>query len=51
LYLLLLLHNAIKMVNSLSDVVLTLLLLTGSAMDTEWIDREFFQPLYKIMML
>lgn len=48
---LLLLYNAMKMVNSLSDILFTLLLLLESVVDTEWIDVELFQPLYKITML
>lgn len=47
----LLLYNAMKMVNSLSDMLFTLLLLLESVVDTEWIDVELFQPLYKITML
>lgn len=40
-----------KMVNNLSDMVSTPLLLLGSVVDTEWIDKEHFQPFYKIIML
>lgn len=39
------------MVNNLSDMLSTRLLLLGSVVDTEWIDIEHFQPLYKIIML